>query len=118
MLSDDLGLVDSEPGSRRKKLNQLRSIADRFNAIVSPAAACKKSCSHCCHITTTITETEAQAIADHTGKQINKKLDNAFIPERSSIEEAEACRESDIKRVHGTPCPFLDVGNLCTISYY
>lgn len=45
--------------TRSKRFQWLKRAADKFSAAVAPHAACKKGCSHCCHIPLKITEAEA-----------------------------------------------------------
>jgi len=77
-------------GTRPKRVLWLKRAADTFSAAVAPHAACRKGCSHCCHISLKFTEAEAIEIGKSIG--IPPSSDAADKPERS---------------VENEPCPFL-----------
>lgn len=114
-LSRRLEALMSSTGSRNRKLAELRSIADAFDALMAPLTPCKKGCAHCCRIPLTITSTEAEAIAKATGRKLQKPR-NSIIPITSSEESLEAFRQRDQDAFHGLPCTFLNPDtNLCSI---
>lgn len=77
-------------GTRPKRVLWLKRAADTFSAAVAPHAACRKGCSHCCHISLKFTEAEAIEIGKAIG--IPPSSDAADKPERL---------------VENEPCPFL-----------
>lgn len=77
-------------GTRAKRVLWLKRAADTFSAAVAPHAACKKGCSHCCHIALKLTEAEAIEIGKAIG--VRPASDAADRPGRA---------------VENEPCPFL-----------
>lgn len=74
-------------GTRPKRVLWLKRAADTFSDAVAPHAACKKGCSHCCHISVKLTEPEALEIGKAIGAPPSS--DAAERPER--VVENEAC---------------------------
>ena len=82
------------------KIGQLNAAADKVFAHVDGLVACRRGCSHCCHIAVRITVAEAQYIGEHIG------LAPKPAPRKSAY---------DIKDFSDqTPCPFL-VNDECSI---
>lgn len=77
-------------GTRAKRILWLKRAADTFAAAVAPHAACRKGCSHCCHISLKFTEAEAIEI----GKAIG-------VPPASDAPDRPG------RAVENEPCPFL-----------
>lgn len=84
----------------------LHKAADVWAQNVAPHAACKKGCSHCCHIPVLIGRGEAMVI----GKAADKK------PADLSLKPLDGDFDSlSLERTgYDNPCPFL-VNNTCSI---
>lgn len=85
----------------RAMLHRLKRAADKINAAALPRSACRSGCSHCCHISLLITQSEAEAIGALVGKKPRKL--KVKLP---SIE----IRDEWFR----TPCTFLKKGR-CSI---
>lgn len=85
----------------RAKMHRLFEAADQVSRAILPHSACKSGCSYCCHIATTITSTEAEALGKVSGRKPRKL---------SGHTRAEDQRE----QWHTVPCPFLKAGR-CSV---
>ena len=61
----------AKSGNATKRVMWLRKAADYVTDSAAPLAACRKGCSHCCHIAVMISRAEAQVIAKETGARLN-----------------------------------------------
>jgi hypothetical protein len=75
-------------------------VADEIDHAVAPLAACKKGCSHCCHIKVEMTDLEAVQLGEAIGRRPN--MNQRY----TSLDEAWFG--------YHTPCPFLEDGE-CSI---
>lgn len=91
------------PNTQANRITRLRYISHLWSKTVTTASACKKGCSHCCHISVLMPKAEAKLIAKHTGKKLN--------PNTKGVPLGE---QVDLMRYTGTPCPFLK-DNACSI---
>lgn len=86
--------------SAQGKIAELWKIADEMGKFNAPHAACKRGCSHCCHIAVAVTEPEAKLI----GKRIGRT--------------PKAVEHNDLRKGfdygYHNPCSFLK-GNSCSI---
>lgn len=85
-----------------QRLMQLRYLAGQWSQLLTPDAACRKGCSHCCHINTDVPRSEAVLIAKRTGRRL-------AAPATKQGFEATAQ-----DKFFGQPCPFLAEGR-CSI---
>lgn len=60
-------LLESDK-SKKRKLRALLTLADEVATAAAPHAACKKGCTHCCHIPVAMTQTEANLIAERISR--------------------------------------------------
>lgn len=79
-----------------EKLKQIYKLTDDLTARLSPITSCKAGCGSCCNINVSVTEPEAEIIAQHTGRTLQST--NPIIK----------------PNFHGLPCPFLNL-NKCSI---
>ncbi|WP_232968485.1 YkgJ family cysteine cluster protein [Pseudomonas putida] len=56
----------------RAMLNRLKKASDKINAAAMPRSACRSGCSHCCHISVLISQSEADAIGTSIGRKPRK----------------------------------------------
>jgi hypothetical protein len=89
-------------GSARSKWRKLREIALRINEAVIPHTVCTTGCSHCCHISVSITKHEAAVIGEAIGRT----------PE--AVPHATPDKDAQVERYFGKPCTFLEEGR-CSI---
>lgn len=82
--------------------------AQDISDIATRFSACKQGCSHCCHMATSLTETEAEYI----GAMI--KVKPRKLPSRDLTEHTRA---EFVAQYHGVGCPFLVEGQ-CAIYKY
>jgi hypothetical protein len=85
----------------KAKLNRLKKIADKINKAALPYSACKSGCSHCCHISAVITQSEADSLAAASGRKA-KRLTKAS----PGVEARD--------KWFRVPCPFLIKGK-CSV---
>lgn len=90
------------PISSKGRLAKALKVADKLSKAATPYAACRAKCSHCCHIPTTISHTEAQMLAEASGRKVAK------VTARHSREETA--------HYFRTPCPFLKKGSCSVYS--
>ena len=86
----------------KAKLNRLKRIADKMSKVVTPKSACRSGCSHCCNISAVITQTEANAMAEASGRKVIK------------LEGRQPPTEDIVKKWFRVPCPFLVKGR-CSV---
>lgn len=86
--------------SKRAKIMRIYVVADQLSEIRKPHVACKKGCSHCCHMTVRLTSTEAQRLGEVIGRA----------PARLTPE----ARARPADAFAGVACPFL-VDDVCSI---
>lgn len=109
----------------RKRLIWLQRAADVFDRAVreSDAVACRKGCSHCCHIGLTISRAEAQHLADVTGRSMQDQpvgcaSVHALVQDLGpddALPAIRALQDRAVSRHTGTPCPFLDAQHSCSV---
>jgi Fe-S-cluster containining protein len=101
-LGDDAMEIAKLPVSQRIRYNKLVKLVDQAAVDILPHTACRKGCSHCCHIAALISDVEAQRI----GEAIRRKpvKTGAFPP------DVEGLRD----KYFGVPCTFLK-GGRCSI---
>jgi Fe-S-cluster containining protein len=85
----------------KAKLNRLKKVADKINAVATPHSACKTGCSHCCHISAIITQSEADSLAAASGRKAKRLAD---------VSPTIEARDKWFK----VPCPFLVKGR-CSV---
>jgi len=86
--------------SKRAKIMRIYAVADQLSEIREPHVACKKGCSHCCHMTVMLTSTEALRLGEAIGRA------PARLPPEARARRADAFA--------GIACPFL-VDEACSI---
>lgn len=96
-------------GTASKRLMWLRKAADHLNRSASPQAACRKGCSHCCHIAVMISRAEAQVIAKETGAVLNNSAGSISIS-ITNAEDEHGGAHARTHEVYGRPCSFLSDG--------
>lgn len=95
-----------------KRVLWLRKAADLGVEEAVKLSACRKGCSHCCHISVVVSKSEASVIAKETGARLNPQA-GAIVAsdEDRSMEETIDQFKSQF---HGVACPFLEGGS-CSI---
>jgi Fe-S-cluster containining protein len=104
------GLLERAQKSRNahSKVEWLHKAIDLAVAPSGGLAACRKGCSHCCHISVDIGESEARAIQKTTGRRLNARAG-------LSGEQAEQRISERQQRALGMACPFLGKAGACSI---
>lgn len=101
-LNQQLRIVLRPATPKAQRLVRVRHIAGEWSRLVAPDAACRRGCSHCCHINTEVPRSEAQLIAKASGRTLQEpavKLGWTSTPPEKFL---------------GVPCPFLRDG-ACSI---
>lgn len=94
--------TSSNPGTpKTSRVMMLRHVAGQWSATVAENAACRRGCSHCCHIPVSLSETEAKLIAKRTGRQLMRPLKPERLGARSDSSDAVGYQK---------PCVFLKDG--------
>lgn len=90
------------PKSKVEKVYAIWALADRFYAGTGKNVACKRGCSHCCHIAVAMTAPEAEAIGKRIGRTPRKD-----VPLRQDV-------KIGVESGYHNPCTFLRNGE-CSI---
>lgn len=101
-MENDLVKILLANASIKSKHQMLRALADRVNAAVLPNSACIAGCSHCCHISVTVTSFEADLIGEFTGRKP--------VTFKQSLQHNGEASDA----YYGKPCTFLKEGR-CSI---
>lgn len=101
-LSDDAMDIAQLPLSQRIRYNKLVKLVDEAAVDILPFTACRKGCSHCCHIAALISEVEAKRIGEAIGRKPEKV--GAFPPDVPALQD----------KYFGVACTFLK-GGRCSI---
>lgn len=117
-----LALLDRALSARSPaaRIHWLRAEAKLVSDAAAPVSPCRAGCSHCCHMSTSVTRAEAEVI----GKAIGRKPAEPP-PERAVSEKSARAMFAAGKDAHdfeaemvahwgGTPCTFL-VNDRCSI---
>lgn len=67
-LNEKLRTIRFYPQSKANRIRSLRNIASTMMSAVGEDSACRKGCSHCCHIGVALTQTEAAVIGKAIGR--------------------------------------------------
>ncbi|TCK37944.1 Fe-S-cluster containining protein [Paraburkholderia sp. BL8N3] len=89
-----LNALFASPRSVQAKIEGLWLAVDEVTAIAKPHAACRRGCSHCCHIEVHMPEQEAALIGKRIGVKPKQVIGNTM--------------RGDIKGGYDNPCPFLE----------
>ena len=81
------------PRSVHAKIEAIWQAVDEIAALAKPHAACRRGCSHCCHIPVLIPQQEAELIGKRIGVKPRKVVG--------------ITRREDIESGYHNPCPFL-----------
>jgi Fe-S-cluster containining protein len=98
-------------GTVAKRVMWLRKAADYLQDGAAHLAACRKGCSHCCHISVMVSRAEAQVIAKETGARLNVAAGRFSM---QGFEEQLETIQSATLQTYGEPCTFLRAG-ACSI---
>jgi len=107
LLHEELRDTVHMEATQHVKNGRLLEAINKISALMEPAVACGKGCSHCCHMAVGISAWEAEQI----GKYIGIKPAN---PPAITIENALEVQEASIQKYMGKTCPFLQ-NNECSI---
>jgi Fe-S-cluster containining protein len=82
--------LQTEPGEKKDKLRELRQLTAELEAFASDQVACRKGCSHCCHVPVAVLQGEANLIADEIGVPA-QQLTHTRIPSERGYGYHMAC---------------------------
>lgn len=85
------------------RLKRVLFIAHQWSESLQKFSACKKGCSHCCHISVTISREEAQLLSHASGRPLSRPAETFPL----------TAYPSGLPHL-GTPCPFLEEGR-CSV---
>lgn len=97
------------PLSPAERVRRLWPLIDEKVALAKGIAACKKGCSHCCHIPVGLTTVEAEIIGKHIGKKPRPAP-----PGKHGLGRSGKGAFADVRSGYDNPCPFLE-NDLCSI---
>ena len=86
--------------SNRSRLGVAIRLVDAFDQAIQPLAACRRGCTHCCHIRVEMTALEAERLGEAIGRRPNTR--HRYMPAEEGAYG------------YDTPCPFL-AGGECSI---
>ena len=89
-----------QPRSNRSRLGVALRLVDEFDQAVASVAACRRGCTHCCHIRVEMTQLEAERLGSAIGRAPNTR--QRYMPAEEGAYGYE------------TPCTFL-AGGECSI---
>jgi hypothetical protein len=92
--------LQREPIPKKAKLVKLRRLVDDIAKVAADQAACRKGCTHCCHIPVAMVQSEADLIGKEIGRPA-RRLKKSTSPESRGFG-------------YHMPCPFLK-DNACSI---
>lgn len=101
---NDLALALQDAPEPARKFYWLRQITDMLGLAAAGVAPCKSGCDACCHMATMISRTEAEAIAQASGRAMTEPPE-AMYGQDITIDQAKFL---------GVPCSFLE-DHRCTI---
>jgi len=101
-LRDEFFEALQQPIASKGRMAKALKVADKLSKAATPFSACKSRCSHCCHIPTTISQTEAKLLAEASGRKVARV-------------EARYSR-AETAHYFRTPCPFLKKGSCSVYS--
>ena len=94
----------AKAGTVAKRVTWLRKAADSVTGSAAPLAACRKGCSHCCHISVMISRAEALVIAKETGAPMNPLAGKYNM---ANVDEDSESYKAATQEAFGKPCTFL-----------
>src|ERR1700688_632020 len=86
------------------KVRLLHLLTDTLGKAMDGISPCRSGCSHCCKMALNITPLEAEAISKATGRPLAPVSEEQF----------KTLDEDAIRRLEGSPCPFL-VDDRCSV---
>lgn len=109
--ADNLLRTAYRAGTAAQRVLWLRKAASAWSEPLVQHAACRRGCSHCCHIPVTITDVEARIIGKAIGRPPERPAGALSIEEAA---EALAALPGTAAVSYASPCTFLEDG-LCSI---
>ena len=104
----------AQAGTVAKRVMWLRKAADYLQEGTAHHAACRKGCSHCCHISVMVSRAEAQVIARETGAHLNTAAGQFMM--QGFEEQSETIRAATLQ-AYGAACTFLREGFHSVLQY-
>lgn len=98
-------VIGSSNGPTAGKYRRFVILAERVSQAVKPHSACRRDCSHCCHIAVAVSEFEARQIGKAIGRQV------------TITDDLEGSGAGVVDKYKGVPCPFL-IDGACSIYFH
>ncbi|MGX9960564.1 YkgJ family cysteine cluster protein [Xanthomonas euvesicatoria] len=104
----------SKTSRPRKRIKILLRAASMWGDQIAPMTPCRSSCSACCHIPVVVSQSEAQLLADASGRELKVPPFGVAATVASLMSDGAAAAMRNPDAYVGVPCPFLTEGN-CSV---
>ena len=106
----EMRLLDqaAQASSVAKRVMWLRKAADTLHGSIASLAACRKGCSHCCHISVMLSRAEAKVIAKETRGRFNEAAVQITLDD---TQERRDALEAITRQIYGQAWIFLREGS-------
>jgi len=98
----------------RQRARWMHQAASAWAAPMEAVAACRRGCSHCCHIPVAILSSEAKLLASVSGSRYSMPDANTCVKLSDVLDSGSQISRPFAAHYDGVPCPFLE-GGRCSV---